>query len=573
MALMGHLNNMLKAAYTSWNVVFPFTNFMRDFQEATITQAIKSGTGIGVMKSYKGAFPAVIRRLRGKVDMNNPMDRNLEDFYNLGGATGYTHTKTIEEIEKNVNDTVKRMVQQGSLTGSLSNIGNGIVTTIETWNKIFEDATRFSVYLSSIAAGNSKQDAAYNGKEASVNFNRKGKGSKAWDAWFAFFNVSMQSLQKNFNLAKDFPARFAGVAFSFMMLGFLEALMNALTDDPDDPDSSYYNINPYMRENYLLIPNLPKLIGKGEKGDKYLSIPLPQFWRGFKSIGAIAFDVATRKMNVKTAIMNALSNFGNSLLPVDVGGFWKSGEFSIAPLVPTITKPVVEALENRNYMGYSIKNEPFTREQKKYLANAGLGKNNVNPAAKFFTDILFRWGGGENKSKYYYDENQQRMRKVPGFMDINPSTVEHLFKGYTGGTGGVFSDLITTIGQVVDPDKNIDYKNVPFINRFIRKTPEARWNIIAEFYNLRDDENISSAVEKNALKEAKQTGDFSKVNAMYGNEYLQEYRAIFKNYEHELDNAAKEKKFDLVEGSNNAIEVMKNCINDIHVLKEKYGKK
>jgi hypothetical protein len=224
-------------------------------------------------------------------------------------------------------------------------------------------------------------------------------------------------------------------------------------------------------------------------------------------------------------------------------------------------------------MGYSIKNEPFTKEQAKYLANAGLGKNNVNPAAKFLTDMLFRWGGGENKYKYYYDEEQGKNRKVPGVMDLNPSTLEHLFKGYTGGTGGVFSDLITTVSQAVDPDKAIDYKNVPFVNKFIRKIPEAKWNVISKYYNLRDDEKIGITVEKDALKTAEQTGDFSKVNAMYGNEYLQNYKEIFGMYEKELDDAAKEKKFDFVEGSNRSIDLMESCIKDINDLKKQYGKK
>jgi hypothetical protein len=570
MALMGHLNNMLKALYTSWNVVFPFTNFMRDFQEATITQAIKSGTALKVMKNYTGAFPAIIRHMKDKPDMNNKTDRDLNDFYTFGGATGYTHNKTIEEIEREVNDEVERMVRKGTVTGSMSHIVHKTKVGVEYWNRIFEDATRFSVYLSSLAAGNTKQDAASDAKEASVNFNRKGKGSKAWDAWFAFFNVAVQSMQKNFKLAKDVPVKFTAVATSFMMLGFLEALMNALLDDDDDKESSYYNINPYMRQNYLIIP-LPKLSGEG-KANKYLSIPLPQFWRGFKSMGSIAFDVARGKIKTKDAIMDAIGNFASSLLPVDVGGFYKSGEFSFAPIMPTITKPIIEVLENQNYMGYSIKNEPFTRDDKKYLANAGLGKNNVNPAAKFFTDMLFRWGGGEGKYKYYRNGDLES-RKVFPLLDINPSTLEHLFKGYTGGTGGVLSDLIVTVKQAVSPDESIDFKNVPFVNRFIRKTPEAKWNIIAEYYNLRDDYTINNRLDKDDVKQAEETGDWSRVTAAYGNEYLQQYKMIFQMAEKELDYATKEKKYDLIEGSRYAVEIMDRTNEQIKALKEKYNKK
>ena len=87
---------------------------------------------------------------------------------------------------------------------------------VEAWNMIFEDATRFSVYLASIASGNTKKMLPMMRKEASVNFNRKGKGSKAWDAYFAFFNVAIQSMQKNFALAKDHTGKFAAVAGSFI---------------------------------------------------------------------------------------------------------------------------------------------------------------------------------------------------------------------------------------------------------------------------------------------------------------------------------------------------------------------
>ena len=565
--LMGHANNMLKAAYTSWNVVFPFNNFMRDFQEAVITQSIKQGTGLKVIRNYKHAFPAIIRHVTGNTDLTNPIDRDLDDFYRFGGATGYTHLKTPEEIEKDINNEIKRMVREGTLRGDLQNSSIKFLNAIEAWNRIFEDATRFAVYRASLAAGNTKEDAAIDAKEASVNFNRKGKGTKAWDAWFAFFNVAIQSMQKNFSLAKHHPGKFSAVALSWISLGFLEAMMNALFDD--DEDSSYYNINPYMRQNYLVIPNVISLIRGEGKGDKYLSIPLPQFWRGFKSMGAIGFDIATKRMKAKDGIMYALGNFGSSLLPVDIAGFWKAGEFSFAPIVPTVIKPIIEVAENKNYMGYAIKNEPFTRDQKKILANAGLGKKNVSPAAKFFTDMLFRWGGGDTKYKYYYDEAKGRHRKVPGVLDINPSAIEHLFKGYTGGTGAVFSDMITTISQAFDPEEEIDFRNTPFVNRFIRKTPEAKWNIIKEYYDLRDDSKVTNLLSKEYWK----SGSYDKAMSILGDEYSMKYIQIIKHYESALDDAAKAMDYDTVEGSDLTIELMRQCIIDIRDLKEEHGKK
>lgn len=566
MALMGHMNNMLKALYTSWNIVFPFTNFMRDFQEATITQQIKSKTGGKVIRNYGGAFPAIMRRIRGAQDFSNPMDQQLEDFYNYGGATGYTHLKTPEEIEKDIKAEIRRMVRKGTLVGGVSDATVNLLRAVEHWNKLFEDATRFSVYLSSLAVGNTKEDAAIDAKEASVNFNRKGKGSKAWDAWFAFFNVAIQSMQKNFKLAKDYPKRFTQVAMSFVMVGFLEALMNAITDDPDDPDSSYYNMSAYMRQNYLVIP-LPQLGNVKKKSGKYISIPLPQFWRGFKSIGTVGFDVATGKMKAKEAVMSSLGNFMGSLLPVDVGGFYKSGEFSLAPLVPTILKPVAEIAENRNYMGYTIRKEPFTKEQKKYLANAGLGKDNVNPAAKFFTDLLFRWTGGDSRYKYYTDK-QGQTRKVA--IDINPSNVQHLFEGYTGGTGGVFSDLMTTASQALDPEQDVDFRNIPFVNKFLRETPEAKWQVIREYYDLKSEDDRDVTVMKEYERTANAGGGTDKYEQMATDEYRQLRHELFTTYDGMIGDLTKGRTRDDAETADLAIELMDQCVSQVKELQMKY---
>jgi hypothetical protein len=224
-------------------------------------------------------------------------------------------------------------------------------------------------------------------------------------------------------------------------------------------------------------------------------------------------------------------------------------------------------------MGYAIKNEPFTREQKKDLANAGLGKTNVSPAAKYLTDMLFRWGGGKGKYKYYYDQEKGERGKVSGALDINPSAIEHLLKGYTGGTGTGISDLFTTIIQATSPDQDIDFRNIPFVNRFIRTVPEAKWNIISEYYNLRDDTRSYSKLEKDAIKDAETTGDWSTVTAMYGNEYLQRYQETFASFEGELDDAMKMKDFDIIEGNRLSVEIMERAIAEIKELKREYGKK
>jgi N12 class adenine-specific DNA methylase len=568
---LSYMNNFLKAAYTSWNIVFPFTNFMRDFQEASITQAIKGDSGHIVIANYRRAFPSIIRFLRDKLDMNNPDDVKLRDFYLTGGATGFTHLLAAEDLEKDLNAEINRIAGRGTVRGDIKHYAHEAVNIISIWNQVFEDATRFSVYLTSLELGKSKEDAASDAKEASVNFNRKGKSSKLYDSIYAFWNVAWQSLQKNFKLGKDHPRRFAAIASAFMALGFIEALLNNTTDD-EDPENDYYNINPYMRENYLILPNLPKIISGESKGNKYLSIPLPQFWRGFKSIGSIAYDLTQGKVTPGEAVVKALMNFGSAMSPIDIGGFGKTGEFSLAPIMPTVAKPFYEIATNRNYMGYTIAKEPFDKGQEKLLANARLGKDNVNPAAKFFTDMLFRWGGGDNTTKYYISKTGEE-KQVPGFLDINPSFIEHLFKGITGGSGAVLSDIITTISQALSPDEEVNFKNIPFVNKFIRQTPEAKWNIIAEYYNLKDAVSAHKGLKRDYQKQAEAGGSTAGIEATEGSNYYQAYQDILDSYDKDIKEISDQVDFNDIEGTKPVYDLMSQCIADIKALKKQFNMK
>jgi hypothetical protein len=488
---IGYLNNMYKAVMTSWNFVFPITNFTRDAQESAYTQFIKGDSGTKVIKNYKKAMPAMKRYLMGKSDMNNPIDQQLVRFYELGGATGYTHSKSVDEVEKELRREMKRALRSG--LGKIGNWPPNAVEVISAWNQLFEDATRFSVYLSSLELGKSEKDAAYDAKEASLNFNRKGKSSKAFDSIWAFFNVALEGANKNLGLAKHYPKRFAYVASAWITLGFVEALLNSLSDDDDD-DNDYRNISAYMRENYLILPNIPRIILGKDKGDKYLSIPLPQFWRAFKSMGNLAYESTFGDMKVGEAIGRGTLNFVSSLTPIDIGGFVQDGKFRFSPIVPTILKPIQEVIANENFIGNPIYNVPFTKTQEKYLLDSGLGKKNVSVAVKFVTDGLIRVSGTDSGKKYYTDPKTGLDKKIKEVYDWNPSKIEHIIKGYTAGTGSAFVDLFTTAYQLASPAE-LDFTNVPFLNKFLRSTPEAKWETIGKYYDLREELEVHGEVE------------------------------------------------------------------------------
>lgn len=565
---IGNINNFIKANLTSKNIVFPFTNILRDIPEAALTAYIKGESGVKVVANIPFANAAFMRDLAGtSKPESNKYDKYLKEFREAGGPTGYTHQKDIEQIKKDMDKMLRRMSRAGGKR--ILNAWSGAGKAIETWSDIFETTTRLAVFISSRELGKSVKDAASDAKEYSVNFNRKGKITKSLDAVWAFFNVSVQSLQKNGSLAIRYPKRFAIVASSFMMMGFLEALINDMfSGDGDDDD--YYNVNEYVRQNYLIIPAW---------GEKYVRLPLPQFWRSFKSFGTIIYDTfrhdinlaltgenVENKMNGGHAAIKALGNFVASLTPIDLGGLYVDGEINLSPIAPTVVKPWAELAENKNYMGYSIAKEPFTKEQEKMLAKSGLYKNDVNPAIRFFTDYLAKTAGKDGETKYYREDGESK--KISPLMDINPSQIDHIVKGYLGGTYKFLSDIVTTASQAVSEEEDVDFNNIPFVNSFIRKTPEAKWRTIQQYYDLKTDDGFISfdALKREFLKKE----DKSQYIELATDNYLNKYSAIMSAADKKLDAQMKAMDYKTAEGNEAVLETMSETIEKINALKKEY---
>jgi hypothetical protein len=277
------------------------------------------------------------------------------------------------------------------------------------------------------------------------------------------------------------------------------------------------------------------------------------------------------KMTTGEAISKQLLNFANSMSVIDVGGFGANDRFSIAPLLPAVVKPIAEVMENRSYMGYTITKEPFDKEQEKLLANAHLGKNNVSPAAKFFTDILFRWGGGDSQYKYYMSKSGVE-KKVPWILDINPSWIEHIFQGYTGGTGKVVTDIISTISEAVNKNKEIDFRNIPLVDQWIRQTPEAKWNVIKEFYDNKPDADVNKTLESNYEKQAEAGKGTDKYKQVAGSAYYQQLQNTYDMYDKMIGDSKKIETYDPIEGSKEVLDLMTQCNDKIRALKIKYNK-
>jgi hypothetical protein len=243
------------------------------------------------------------------------------------------------------------------------------------------------------------------------------------------------------------------------------------------------------------------------------------------------------------------------MAPIDITAFIQEGEFSWAPFIPTPIKPFWEINVNKDFMGNKISYEAFTKTLEEDLAEAKLHKKYVNPAAKFITDVLFEAGGGKTEYKFRYGKDG-KLKYVPGIFDWNPSEMEHLISGYLGGTGRFINDFMSTMGEFVTKDEEYDWYDWPFINFFIRKIPDEKWNILEKYYGYK--EHIENA--RIIYNKAEREGDLEEIQKYISGDYPKAIE-VLSSYESSL-RALKDTYGEDIEGLQ-GIEELSNLMIDL----------
>ena len=113
---------------------------------------------------------------RGEVDDADML--LFKRFMLNGGETGYTELKAMEERKNDIAKQIKNAT--GKSRAKL--IWEWIATSLNVVGRSVENTNRFGAFVTSLDMGRDVTRAAYDAKEISVNFNRKGSGSKMMGA-------------------------------------------------------------------------------------------------------------------------------------------------------------------------------------------------------------------------------------------------------------------------------------------------------------------------------------------------------------------------------------------------------
>ena len=464
---MRRFSGFLRRSFTTANPEFIISNFARDIQSALFNAMAEADIPGGqipgrhiaakVMTRVKQTLPALLKNAVGK-DLPSEMAAYFEEFKEDGGQTGWGFVKDVgaiaAEIESEINEKSKAKKASEWMA-------KNSIEVIENVNDAFENSVRLAAYIEARKAGVSREKAAELSKNITVNFNRSGELGPMANAWYMFFNASVQGtvrLARSLGTLKDVRKpngeleswfnRLNGaqkMAFGLSLTtGMLTMINIAMSDDDEDGVSFYEKIPDYEKERNLIIMY---------SGKNYFKIPLPYGFNVFANMGTSMVEAANGQREPLDAGMFLLNSAFSSFSPISFGQSKDASKYLAKGLSPTILKPFVDIAVNETYFGSSVYREQFPVGAPK--PQAEMSYRSPEGVRSFFQWMNEATGGSE---------------QVPGSADFNPDKFWYGFEYYIGGAGqfitrslGTGKDLFETIkeGEKV-PMKANDF---PFLRK------------------------------------------------------------------------------------------------------------
>lgn len=480
----GWLNRNLAANFTTRNPNFMVSNFLRDALYSNTTVWVKESPVYAwkFNKNFAMVNPINMYRLvkgyeNGTLDMSDPLNKAYHDFVMRGGETGYTNLRDVEAKKKAIQKELRYSKQKVSIGKALKILGEWM----DLFNKSVENCARFAAFITSREMGRSMDKSIYDAKEISVNFNKKGAGSKFLNtegqtkignasaftsglsrSMYVFWNAGVQGMYNFGRLAKDNPKKFLGLASSFYLLGTIMPMIAAAFGDDEDDD--YYDLPEYVRRNNICFRN---------GGGNWITIPMPIELRAIYGLGEMSSGIVSgkEKYTDKKMAMKIAEQM-SQVLPLDM----MEGGGGFSAFVPSSVKPLIEAGDNKDWTGLPLyKDNDFNKGMPEWTK----AFKSVDPAILAMTKYANELTGGNKYSK--------------GDVNLNPAIIEHILDGYFGGIEATRSQLVKS-AETAWGSRDFDWRNIPVGNRLIKSGDErTKKKAIDNAYyeNLEEMDNIA----------------------------------------------------------------------------------
>lgn len=528
---------------TSYNPEFWMSNAQRDLLFSIMATSIKESpeytrqfiANLGRAVKVIGMFR---KDKQGKLG-SSYIEKMYKEFVDGGAVTGFTVIKDNEEWEQ-----VGRQ-----FTADRNKAGQAAMQALEAiqdFGEGIEQMTRFAAFLTARENGKSITEAVADAKELTVNFNRKGSGKGiSWKEseklknrngeklntaervfyvgasmlsgygrrFIMFFNASVQGLNTMYQLWTKDKRRTSAWMAGYFALGAINAMLHALLDDDDD----YLDMPDYERRNNLLL---------GGKGN-YFKWALPQESRVFYAMGDILVNdmILGRNPQKKTRGVGDILEAVGDIMPINPMN-------GLRDVVPQALVPAFENLQNEDYKGTKVYNEPrwLSEEEQKRTPKYTMAYSNTGRQFVLLSMGLNYISGGDSTDA--------------GAIDIRPEKMEHLFEGLTGGLGTTLNRFWkSTGGLVIDSAidanesgmnfgdairENASVRNTPFLNRLWVHNDDRYRNVhTSDVFNYYKAEAEHT---QNLIRKAKKEGDADLLDRLYDDDKRMNILYIYRGY-------------------------------------------
>lgn len=456
------VNRWLAQVYTTLNPDFSVANFIRDLIYSNTMVHVKENKGYAMKfhKNHAKVNPIHMVRLLhlydiNRLDMHNPIHRMFYEFMHWGGETGYTMQRDLDREKKLVAQLMKE-ARRGKLHPA--SVLNLISNKLDQVNRGVENSARFAAFVTSRESGRDVQRSVYDAKEISVNFNKKGAGSKFMDAkgqtivgktagftsglgrsFYVFWNAAVQGTANYAKTFRKHPGKSIMATTALVLLGYVMAAL--LDDDDDENKNSYYNVPKYTRRSNLMF----------RSGEQWITIPLPVEYRALYGLGELAYSVTSGREEYSDAeLAKETASQLSQLMPLD----FMEGGGGLHAFVPSAFKPLVESATNTSWTGLPIyKDTPFNKDMPEWTK--------AYPRANAQLIDLSKWANEASGGNDY----------KAGWANFNPAQLEYLLNGYFGGYSNVLNKMVKT-GETLFGEREYDPNNILLVNRIVKMGDE-----------------------------------------------------------------------------------------------------
>lgn len=446
---VGRVNRYFSAVLTRYNPAFIPVNATRDMIFGLTGMAVDHGEAAAMrtLANYPKALRAAAREAR-RAQVKSDADRYAREFAEDGGKTGYVSMPSVEEIQRTIGaGKLNRYDPRG-----LAKVAHLVADMTGIANDAVENGMRLAAYITLRERGMAREQAAQYAKDFTINFNRKGYDGSKINAWFLFFNASMQGAHRFAQVMKK-PKTWAYVG----SLAAAQALaaMYAMGQQDEDGTSLWDKVPEHVKQRNLVFT------WRNDADEQHLlTVPMPYGFNLFTYMAGRGTQAVTDSLDGRDRPQDHAAAMTADLLSSAVQAFSPIPlDDGALGLVPTVARIPIAIQTNRNDFGRKIHRDG---DNSKFdVPRASLGRPDTLELFKVAARGLNRIGGGDDYTP-----------PPMSAFDVAPEDIQYLVQELSGGLGKFVLDSATFAQKAADPEAAITARDVPIGSKFYSTVDE-----------------------------------------------------------------------------------------------------